>query len=294
MSNTKAFDFAVIGGDARQIYMIGALIEQKYRIICAGLEHTALPSCVQKAHSLQDAAAGSDVLLCPVPLSKNGTDITVTGCTLPDATADALIDALTGSHTLISAAIPPQVAEHCKNIGCACYDLMQRDDVAIHNAVATAEGTLAELILRGTGNLHQSRVLIIGFGRCAQVLAAKLLGLAMHVTVCARNHSARALAQALGYEAIDFSQLDGELSSFAYVVNTVPAHILTHTRVALLDDEAVVIDIATSPGGVDFKAAAQLHKNCVLCPGLPGRYAPKTSGEIIANAVLAILSEGSD
>ncbi|MFA9380159.1 MAG: dipicolinate synthase subunit DpsA [Acetanaerobacterium sp.] len=291
---TEKFDIAVIGGDARQIYMIHALIAAGYTVICAGLDGTDLDKRAVKTDSLREAVEKSNVVLCPVPLSRGGRDIAVTGADLPDATVDCLLDCLTDRHTLITAAIPARVTAHCAQNGIACHDLMKRDDVAIHNAVATAEGTIAELVARGKTNLHHSRVLVLGFGRCAQVLAKKLAGLDARVCVAARSVQARALAQALGYDALSFEALDAQLSRFDYVVNTVPALVLPRARVALLRDDVVAVDIASNPGGVDFAAAKELGKDAAHCLGLPGRYAPKTSGEILAEAVTTILSERSD
>ena len=46
--------------------------------------------------------------------------------------------------------------------------------------------------------LHGSGCLILGYGRCAKVLAEKLKGLSAEVTVCCRSEQQRAAAQASG------------------------------------------------------------------------------------------------
>ena len=60
---------------------------------------------------------------------------------------------------------------------------MKMDDVAIYNAIATAEGAIMEAIKMQPINLHKSRCLVLGYGRCAKVLAAKLKGMDAQVTV---------------------------------------------------------------------------------------------------------------
>lgn len=293
MATEKPVDFAVIGGDERQVHMTNALLEKGYRVACVGVLDSQLDKRAEMISSLSEAANLSDYLICPVPLSKNGRDITA-AATITDGLIDNFLARLEKRHTLIAGAIAKRVKEYCDESRIACIDLMDRDDVAILNAIATAEGTIAELIVRGKTNLHQKDVLVFGFGRCAQVLAKKLLGLDMRVTICARSENARALAVALGYNAVGFERIDALLPSFEYVVNTIPALVLPRYRVSLLSNEAVVVDIASSPGGVDFEAAKELGKNAALCLGLPGRYAPKTSGEILAQAVITILTERSD
>jgi dipicolinate synthase subunit A len=53
----------------------------------------------------------------------------------------------------------------------------------------------------------------------------------------------------------------------------------------------VVIDIASAPGGVDFEAAKQLGIAAKLCPGLPGKYSPRSAGEAAAQVARIILEE---
>ena len=54
------------------------------------------------------------------------------------------------------------------------------------NAVATAEGAIAEAVLHSDGTLHGAACLVIGFGRVGLALAQRLRGLSAHVTVAAR------------------------------------------------------------------------------------------------------------
>ena len=57
------------------------------------------------------------------------------------------------------------------------------------------------------------------------------------------------------------------------------------------DPDCLIIDLASKPGGVDFSAAAKLGIKVIWALGLPGKTAPVTSGEIIADTVINILSE---
>lgn len=58
-----------------------------------------------------------------------------------------------------------------------------------------------------------------------------------------------------------------------------------------MDKKAMIIDLASEPCGTDFEAAKALGLTAVKAPGLPGKFAPKTAGEIIKDTVLNILSE---
>lgn len=57
---------------------------------------------------------------------------------------------------------------------------------------------------------------------------------------------------------------------------------------------ALVIDLASLPGGTDFDAAEALGIRAEHALALPGKCAPDTAGALIAQTVLTILQERGD
>ena len=57
--------------------------------------------------------------------------------------------------------------------------------------------------------------------------------------------------------------------------------------------DALIVDIASGKGGVDYAAAKRCGVRALLCPGLPGKYAPKASAEGMSDFVLRTLASGS-
>lgn len=51
----------------------------------------------------------------------------------------------------------------------------------------------------------------------------------------------------------------------------------------------LVIDLASKPGGTDFRYAEKRGVKALLAPGLPGIVAPKTAGQILANVLSQLL-----
>ena len=107
----------------------------------------------------------------------------------------------------------------------------------------------------------------------------------MKVCICARSAKARAEALSLGSEAIDFKDLRGSLPRFLFIVNTVPAPVLTAELLNFVHPECLICDIASAPGGVDTEAAKALTINTLLLPGLPGKYSPKSSALFMADCI---------
>ena len=69
------------------------------------------------------------------------------------------------------------------------------------------------------------------------------------------------------------------------------APVLPRTLLQRLPAGALIIDLASLPGGTDFAAAEELGLHAEHALALPGRCAPQTAGALIAQTVLAILEE---
>ena len=58
-----------------------------------------------------------------------------------------------------------------------------------------------------------------------------------------------------------------------------------------LDSKAVLIDLASADGGADKQAVERLGKRYIHALAIPGKYAPGSSGKIIADTVRNIITE---
>ena len=56
-------------------------------------------------------------------------------------------------------------------------------------------------------------------------------------------------------------------------------------------DDALVIDLASNPGGIDKKTVKDQNLKFVWALSLPGKVAPTTSAEFIKNTIYNILRE---
>ena len=69
------------------------------------------------------------------------------------------------------------------------------------------------------------------------------------------------------------------------IINTIPALVITKKEIDLLHEDAVVLDIASAPGGCDSAYCKEKHVPYKLALGLPGLYCPKTSAMILLEAM---------
>jgi dipicolinate synthase subunit A len=290
--NSSYYDFAIIGGDKRQIFMADEFIARKYSVITYGLPDSVLdPSC-KVADSLEDAVTSSQIILTPIPVSKDGKKI-IAQNPKSDLTLKQLIHFLTAGQKLFGGCLMQDLIKSCENKNVYYLDFMEQEEIILFNTIATAEGTIAEAILNSNTNLHGSSCLILGFGRCGRTLAEKLKGLCQKVDIAARSSLALAAANASSFGTVFLSELSEKIGLYDYIFNTIPSLIITKELLLKTKPNVVIIDIASAPGGVDFTASEELHRNAKLCLGLPGKYAPKASADFLVNYLLTLL-ERSD
>ena len=80
----------------------------------------------------------------------------------------------------------------------------------------------------------------------------------------------------------------------AILFNTIPAHIMSRELLTHLERDTLLIDLASAPFGVcdgDVRdATARNGLRYLRAPSLPGSYAPRDAGRIVAECILDTLS----
>lgn len=285
-------NIGIFGGDQRQVYMASAFLQKGYSVytyrIAEPIEHE---NCL-KVNNLNELFNKCNLLIGPIPLTRDL--VTVASTKASELTISNLSKLLTKDHFLIGGMLPPVLTGTCTEKGIPYYDLMKNEKITILNAIATAEGTIMEAIQSSDQNLHGSHCLVLGYGRCAKVLAGKLKGLDVKVTVAARSEEALAYAYAAGFQVISLSDIKILLPSFDFIFNTIPSLVLDQDCLDLVNRNTSIIDIASAPGGVDYEYAMQRKLKAKLCLGLPGKVAPKASADILVSEIITLMKERSD
>ena len=130
---------------------------------------------------------------------------------------------------------------------------------------------------------------MLGYGRCGKVLSEKLKGLSAHVTVCGNNAVELAVAEAFGMDVLPLKELEGKIDGFEYIYNTIPALVLEGEVLKKVKKDALIIDIASGRGGLDYSEAQERQLNVLHCLGLPGKYAGEISAKRLSEYVIGKL-----
>ena len=283
---------AIIGGDLRIIKLAIMLAYDENEIYTFGLEKAdELKSNknIIQCDSIKKAIQNVEIVIGPIPFSSNGTTINMPFSDKEITTREMMH--VINAKVLIAGGISPEVYEMANDEYIEIIDIMKREELAVLNTIATAEGTIQIAIENTNKIIHGSNVLILGFGRIGKVLARKLAGLSVKVTCAARKDEDLAWIQAYGHKATNINTIGSNLNKFDIIINTVPHIILTEERLKQVKKDCLLIDLASNPGGIDKKTVKDQNLKFVWALSLPGKVAPTTSAEFIKDTIYNIVKE---
>jgi len=269
--------FCLGGGDARQLTLAELLARDGARVRTVFLsDRTADLTAVSSARHV----------LLPLPLEGGPGRLFAPLFPHPVPLSDILA-ALRPCQTIFAGKVGAHIHAQALKRGLTLHDYLLREELAVANAVPTAEGALAAAMEALPFTIHNSRVLVVGFGRVGQCTAQRFRALGADVSVSARRPEQLALADSLGCRPVPLPRLSGD---FDLVVNTVPAVILTREVLERLG-HPVLLELASAPGGFDRDAVSQLGLRLIPAPNLPGRVAPVTAARAIQQTLYHMLEE---
>lgn len=297
----------VLGGDARLCATAARLAETvcTVQMFATGEEFVASapkkkrPLCL--CRSLWEAWAGSRVMVLPLPVTRDGETVwcpLAPDCEIPlgELVRAVVHAAASGAEppAIFGGQIPPAWREALEAAGGAVYDYLDREDVRVRNAHITAEGAVMTAMEMTDITVQGAPVAVMGYGRIGQLLTRMLLALGARVTVMARRAESRAWAVADGAMAANMPELSHVVGDRTVIFNTAPTPLLTAEMLDGMGKGTVIVDLASPPGGLSPEAerlaTARGWPRVVHALSLPGRYAPVTAGQIIADSLLETLA----
>ncbi|MGI8384410.1 dipicolinic acid synthetase subunit A [Robertmurraya sp. P23] len=281
---------AVIGGDARQLEIVRKLTELDAKLSLIGfeqLDHAFTGAVKEKLDEV--VFSDIDAIILPVAgtnmegqvetifsnekvvLTAEHLEQTPEHCTIYSGISNAYLNKITGDSKR------------------RLVKLFERDDVAIYNSIPTVEGTIMMAIQHTDFTIHGSTIMVLGLGRVGMSVARTFSALGAKVKVGARKgeHIARITEMALTPFHLD--ELSQQVKDVDICINTIPDLVVTASVISRMPTHTLIIDLASKPGGTDFRYAEKRGIKALLAPGLPGIVAPKTAGQILANVLSQLL-----
>ncbi|HET6872140.1 MAG TPA: dipicolinic acid synthetase subunit A [Sporolactobacillaceae bacterium] len=282
----------IIGGDARQLEVIEKLNNLDAQLDLVGFDQLDHYFHGANKMDLEDIDPSTvDVIVLPVAGANDEGHVE---SLFTDKKLQLTKEWLkqTPEHCVIYTGIPTNFLLACEaECGISLVKLFERDDVAIYNSVPTVEGTLMMVIQNTDITIHRSNVIILGLGRTGMSLARTFGALGAYVKVGARRPEHIARITEMGLEPFHIKDLENQVTDVDVIINTIPAKVITSLVLSKMPSRALIVDVASKPGGTDFRYAEKRGIKAILAPGIPGIVAPKTAGQIIANVLSELLLE---
>ena len=284
-------NFWVVGGDMRQAKLAQLLSEDGHTVHTYALDRaglTASSNLILEEGTAQASLA--DCVILPMIVCV-GDGLLNAPLSLGKHPLPPILDRLSPGQMICGGRIDPETQAMAQVRGLTIQDYFAREELAVANAVPTAEGAVQLAMEHLPITIHGARVLVVGFGRVGRTTAQRFQALGARVSVAARRYEQLAWAQSMGLGTEHLGRLAGWLCGYDLIVNTVPARVLGREELEDLKSDCLVLDLASKPGGVDLSAAGELGLTVIWTLSLPGKVAPVTAGAAIKTTIYNMLHE---
>lgn len=289
----KNIKLALLGGDARQSCLASMLAERGFECAVWGMSGERNIGNSVRCRDWRCAVKSASAVILPLPATLDGVTVNCPYCENDERlkfnilldTCDCPIFGGKFGDTFLAAASSRERR---------LIDYFDSESLQIRNATPTAEGAISIAMQHLNKTVCGSRALVTGYGRIGRMLTHLLRQLGADVTVAARNYRQLAEASSFGNSTLRLSPelpLGGlepicEKGRFDVIFNTVPARLFDKEILEQMPRRALLIDLASVPGGVDFAAAKARGIEAIWALSLPGKYAPESAGIIIGETLL--------
>lgn len=287
------YNISLIGGDLRNAALASMLAADGCNVRIFGIQpgNVAQDRNITFCTNMSDLFDGIDALIGPVPLSRDSGKTFNSPLFDHDIPISKFLTLPHSDFTFIAGKIPTEITDILNEKNIIYEDILVRDDFAILNAVPTAEGTVQIAMEELPSTIWNMKVLVLGAGRVGRHLALLLKAMGAKVTVAVRKgkDAAWVISNQMDHCCYDF---DGKnIEDYRLICNTVPAVVIDENMLKMVGSNALIIDLASDNGGVDYRYALSHGIKVIHALSLPGKVAPETAAENLKRVIYNILAE---
>lgn len=296
-------NISIIGGDLRSVRLVENYAAEGNTIYTFGLENynwkeNTTSSSEEKnseivlCENLSEAMEKSNIVIGGIPFSRDGVKLNA-----PFARKEILIENfkknLNGKKFFAGRILEENfgteenASEDKPKI--QMYDLLKDDELTILNAIPTVEGAIKIAIDEREETIHESNVLVCGYGRIGKIACDRFSKLGANVYCTARKETDLAWIREKRFIPLTYPEVINFASRFDIVINTVPTLIIKKEELDAFNKDVLLIELASLPGGFDKEYIKQKGLKLITAPGIPGKEMPKTAAKYIKKVIDKIL-----
>lgn len=296
-------NISIIGGDLRSVRLVENYAAEGNTIYTFGLENynwkeNTTSSSEEKnseivlCENLSEAMEKSNIVIGGIPFSRDGIKLNA-----PFARKEILIENfkknLNGKKFFAGRILEENFGTEEKasedKPKIQMYDLLKDDELTILNAIPTVEGAIKIAIDEREETIHESNVLVCGYGRIGKIACDRFSKLGANVYCTARKETDLAWIREKRFIPLTYPEVINFASRFDIVINTVPTLIIKKEELDAFNKDVLLIELASLPGGFDKEYIKQKGLKLITAPGIPGKEMPKTAAKYIKKVIDKIL-----
>lgn len=282
--------FTVIGGDLRNVKLAEAIYSDGNQVNLYGFNKAEFESLLAENENLEEAIDDSDIVIGPLPCT-NDEEMLNTPFHDRKIQINGVFKTMKKSQLFIAGMISDKTAQLAKAYNVYCIDILKREEMAVFNAIPTAEGAIQIAMEELPITLSGCKALVLGYGRVGRTLSKMLAGIGADVYAEARKYSDLAWIKAYGQKPVYINELKNIIGEMDLIFNTIPSTILDSSLLEAIGKDCLIIDLASKPGGVDFEKAKNIGIKVIWALSLPGKVAPVTAASYMKQTIYNIIEE---
>ncbi len=171
-----------------------------------------------------------------------------------------------------------------------CIDYSSDEFFRCINNIASCEGALSKIIEAVPFCINGSNILLTGYGMLVKGLIPLLKSFGANIAVCARKKEALEEARSLSCRTFELCEIQTAIKTSEIIINTVP-HMIFPEKPDISLTGKYFFELASKPYGFDHDKYRLYGGECTVCPALPSKYAPESSGRALGRAIVRLISE---
>lgn len=210
-------DISIIGGDLRIAKLVEMYAKENNRVYTYGMEkyfsqlsEIEFDNNIIMCKNIEEVIDSSKYIISSIPLSRDNIYINAPFSDNKIELEDVLkkLSNINRNNVLvnkyfIAGKIPKEF--HNKNI--ENIDLLENEEFNILNSIPTVEGTIKIIIQEREDTIHESNILICGFGRIGKILCDRLKSMGANIYCAARKEVDLAWIREEGYIPLKYNEI---------------------------------------------------------------------------------------
>ncbi len=216
-------EISIIGGDLRIVRLAEMYAKEKYKVFTYGLEkyfdknmQLKFDNNIIMCKNIEDALSASRYIISGVPLSRDDKYIS-TPFSENKIELENFLEKISNYSTYLLNKtqkenninfIAGKIPDNFYNGKINNIDLLKNEEFNILNSIPTVEGTIKIILQERENTIHESNIVVCGFGRIGKILCNRLKYLGAKVYCTARKETDLAWIREAGYVPLNYTEIE--------------------------------------------------------------------------------------